>query len=31
METGFVDLLKEYWQVPLSEQAKDPSAFVTHD
>ena len=25
------DLLKEYWQVPLSEQAKAISAFVTPD
>ena len=26
-----IDLLKGYFQVPLSEEAKDISAFVTHD
>ena len=26
-----LDLLKGYWQVPLSERARDVSAFVTHD
>ena len=25
------DLLKRYWQVPLSERAKEISAFVTPD